>query len=266
MTTEISGATKIFGIIADPIQHVQTPQVFNDVLRARGVDGVLVPFHISKDDLAACIDGLRHMRNLGGLIVTVPHKVRMLAMCDEVTERARRIEAVNVVRREHDGRLVADMLDGEGFVSGLRHGGIEPAGKRVYLAGAGGAANAIAFALADARVSHLTVANRTKIKAQELCERIREYYPDLRVDVGTDDPYGHEVLVNATSLGLCTSDPLPFDVSRLAPSSIVAEIIMKPAETSLMAVARSRGCRIHPGLPMLQSQIALLADFLKVGQ
>ena len=266
MTSEISGATKVFGIIADPIQHVQTPQVFNKVVRARGVDGVLVPFHVSKDDLAACVNGLRRMRNLGGLIVTVPHKVRMISMCDEVTERARRIEAVNVVRREDDGRLVADMLDGEGFVSGLRYGGIEPAGRRVYLAGAGGAANAIAFALAEARVSHLTVANRTTSKAQELCERMREYYPDLRVDVGTDDPHGHDLLVNATSLGLRTSDPLPFDVSRLAPSSIVAEIIMKPAETSLMAVARGKGCCVHPGLPMLQSQIALLADFLKVGR
>src|SRR5215217_1144577 len=120
MISEISGATKIFGIIADPIQHVQTPQVFNDFLRTRGVDGVLVPLHISKDDFAGCIDGLRRMRNLGGLIVTVPHKVRMIGMCDEVTERARRIEAVNVVRREHDCRLVADMLDGEGFISGLR--------------------------------------------------------------------------------------------------------------------------------------------------
>jgi shikimate dehydrogenase len=264
MISEISGATKIFGIIADPIQHVQTPQVFNDFLRTRGVDGVLVPLHISKDDFAGCIDGLRRMRNLGGLIVTVPHKVRMIGMCDEVTERARRIEAVNVVRREHDCRLVADMLDGEGFVSGLRQGGIEPAGKRVYLAGAGGAAKAIAFALAEARVRHLTVANRTTSKAQGLCERIREYYPDLRVDVGTDVPYDHDLLVNATSLGLRTSDPLPFDVSRLTPSSTVAEIIMKPAETPLMAVARSKGCRVHPGLPMLQSQIALLADFLKV--
>jgi shikimate dehydrogenase len=264
MITTITGATKVYGIVADPITHVKTPQAMNDLMRRRGVDGVMIPFHVRADNLSTWVEGLRRIENFGGMIVTVPHKTPMLHLCDEVTDRARKIGAVNTVRRDATGRLVADMLDGEGFVAGLRRGGIEPLRQRVYLAGAGGAANAIAVALADAHVCRLTVFNRTSSKAEELCERIRRHYPQLQVQVGTNDPSDHDLIVNATSLGLRSSDPLPLDADRLTPRSTVAEIIMQPEETPLLAAARERGCRVHPGRPMLMCQIEAMADFMMI--
>ena len=146
---EISGHTRLFGILADPIHHVKTPQRMNEHFARLGFDGVCVPFHARPAELAQVVQGLRLLQNLGGFIVTMPHKTAILDLVDEATPVARKIGAANVVRRDADGRLTAHMLDGEGFVGGLIEAGVDPKGKSAYLAGAGGAANAIGFALAQ---------------------------------------------------------------------------------------------------------------------
>lgn len=260
--SEITGRTRLFAIVADPIGHVRTPQVFNARFAARGTDAVLVPFHVDAAGLPEAFRAFRAMKNLGGLIVTVPHKTAAVALCDAVGETGRAVGAVNTIRREPDGRLVADMFDGEGFLAGLRAEGIEPGGRRVYLAGAGGAANAIAFALARAGVARLTVANRTARKAEELVARLRERFAGLDAAVGDPSPAGHDLVVNATSLGLRPDDPLPLDAAGLAPGATVAEIIMKPERTALLLEAAGRGCRVHLGRHMLDCQIELMARFM----
>ncbi|MFF7710135.1 shikimate dehydrogenase family protein [Pseudomonas sp. NPDC007930] len=257
--TEISGNTRLYAIIADPIHHVKTPQAINALFRRRGQDRVMVPFHVPAEALAATVQGLRGLANLEGFIVTVPHKSAMLALCDRASAHARAIGAVNAVRRTAAGELVGEMLDGLGFVAGLRQEGIEPAGMSVYLAGAGGAANAIAFALAEAGIARLTVANRTAAKAEDLLQRLRQAYPALPVARGSGDPSGHALVVNATSLGLREHDPLPCHAERLSPEQVVAEIIMQPVHTPLLQAAAARGCRIQPGLPMLLCQVELMA-------
>ncbi len=259
---QITGHTRFLAIVADPIHHVKTPQRINELLRAHRIDAVMVPLHVAAEDLATVMNALRHVPNFSGCVVTVPHKTKALALCDEVSDEARQIGAVNVVHRLPDGRLRGGMLDGNGFVGGLRGGGIEPVGLSVYLAGAGGAASAIAFSLAQAGVRHLTIANRSAEKAADLVERLRREYPTLTASVGTSDPSGHDIVVNATSLGLRPGDALPLDVSKLDPSQIIAEIIMDPAETDLLKAARARGCRVHEGAPMLASQIRLMAAFM----
>ncbi|WP_454689981.1 shikimate dehydrogenase family protein [Achromobacter aloeverae] len=260
----ITGETRIYGILADPIHHVQTPQRMNEHFAALGHDGVLVPLHAGADTLAQVMQGLRGLRNLGGVIVTVPHKTAIVGLCDEVSDSARLIGAANVVRREADGRMVGHMLDGEGFVGGLRDAGVEPRGRSAYLAGAGGAANAIAFALVQAGVSRLTIANRTRAKAEDLKQRLARLDAAADVVVGTPDPSGHDLVVNATSLGLREGDALPLDAARLTPNQRVCEIIMQPRETALLRAARQRGCPVHYGAPMLAAQIALMARFLGV--
>lgn len=259
---EITGNTRISAIIADPIHHVKTPQGINARLLANGVDGVLVPVHVSAAELPSVVEGFRAMKNLQGFIVTVPHKSAILALCDEVEEDAQRIGAVNVVRRDENGRLHGYMLDGEGFVAGLKGANITLANQTAYMAGAGGAANAIAFALAKNGVKQLTIANRTAEKAEDLIARVSKAYPNCQYQLGTRDPSGHDLVINATSLGLRSEDPLPLDAERLTPNQTVAEIIMQPAETALLAAAKKQDCRVHPGLPMLQNQLALMTKIL----
>ncbi len=263
---EITGQTKLYCIVADPILQVKTPQTMNKLLAERAVDGILVPTHVPSAGLQAFMTGMRGVLNLGGIVVTVPHKTSIVAMCDEVTPAAATVGAVNVIRREADGRLIGDILDGKGFVAGLQSKGIEPRGQSVFLAGAGGAANAIAFALAGSGVSRLTIYNRTPAKAQDMIARIAKVYPDVRMEVGSGNPAGHDLVVNATSLGMVPTDALPFAVEHLTPDQTVAEIIMKPELTPLLEAAQKKGCRIQYGLPMLQCQIGLMADFMGIGK
>lgn len=262
LTLEITGQTRFLAILADPIHHVKTPQRINALLRAHGIDAVMVPLHVGPGQLATVMNALRHIGNFDGCVVTVPHKTEALQYCDELSAEARQIGAINVVRRLPDGRFRGGMLDGIAFVDGLRGAGINIAGDAVYLAGAGGAARAIAFALAEKGVQRLTVANRSVDKATDLVERVRAAYPAIKVGIGGTDPSGHNLVVNATSLGLRAGDPLPLDVSRLEPNQIVAEIIMEPADTALLIAARARGCRVHEGAPMLANQIPHMAAFM----
>ena len=258
----ITGLTRLFGIVADPISQVRTPEVLNAWFDAEGVDGVLVPFHVGPDGLAAAFDAFRQMRNLGGFIVTVPHKTAAVALCDEISDAARAMAAVNTIRREPDGRLVGDMFDGKGFVAGLKAEGHDPAGRSVLLVGAGGAAAAIAYALAQAGVARLGIANRTRSKAEAMAQRVMQGMPDAVVEAAEANARGYDIVVNATSLGMRDDDPLPLDVATLSRSTLVAEIIMKPEMTQLLQVAQAKGCPIHLGRHMLDQQARLMGRFM----
>ena len=260
--TNVSGKTKLYGIVADPIGQVKAPEMMRQVFEQRGIDGVLMPMHVAPQDLAAFTQALRGIQNFGGMVVTVPHKTTIGVLCDEITAAARTVGAVNIVRRDPDGRLFGDILDGRGFVAGLRLHGIEPKGKKIFLAGAGGAANAIAFALAESGVEQLTVYNRSATKVRAMFARLAPLYPQIKLTVGTRDPQGYELVINATSLGMASTDPLPLDTDRLSSEQIVAEIIMAPTLTPLLAAAQGKGCRIQYGSPMLACQIELMADFM----
>lgn len=259
--TEITGHTRLYGILADPVAQVKTPQVMAEVFARHGVDGVLVPMQVAPDGLRQVVDGLRRMKNFGGFIATMPHKPAMLGLCDVIEGDGARIGAVNCVRREEDGRMVGAMLDGIGFVTGLRQAGIDPSGRRILLAGAGGAASAIAFALAEAGAEALTILNRTAARAEDLAARVAAAYPSCATSgTGTaGDVGGYDLIANATSAGLRAGDPLPLPVEALHAGQVVAEAIMEPAETPLLAEARARGATVHPGLPMLRCQIELMA-------
>lgn len=259
---EISGRTRVWSILADPIIQVKAPQMLNAVMAEQNVDGVMVPMHVAADDLPMALQGLRRMQNWQGCVVTVPHKSPIVDLLDRVSPAARSVGAVNVVRRTSDGQLVGDILDGVGFVRGLANHGINPRGMSAYLAGAGGAANAIGFALADAGISRLAIANRTASKAHNLVEKIAKAFPSLPVEVADRNPADYDLVINATSLGMKSDDALPFAVDHLTPDQTVAEIIMVPEETAIMAAARAKGCRVHPGRPMLLAQRDLMIEYL----
>ena len=177
MTAGITGATRVYLHLAHPSAHARTPQVMNAEFARRGVDAVAVSADVAPGDLGGFARGLRGWRNLAGLSVTMPHKEALAAHVDELAGQAALIGAVNVVRREADGRLVAANTDGPGFIVGLREAGHELAGRRVLLAGAGGAGRAVAFAVAEAGAASLTVANRTAARADRLARDIAAAIP-----------------------------------------------------------------------------------------
>lgn len=261
-TLDVTGTTRVYGVIADPIAHVRAPMVFNPLFEERGIDAVMVPVHAPADRLKAVLEGLRAQPNFGGLAVTVPHKLSIMELCDEVGWQGRLVGAVNAVRFDAQRRMIGDNFDGAGFVAGMRAEGHEVTGRAVLQLGAGGAGRAIAFALADAGVSKLVIHNRTRRKAEELATAVSVAYPEISVSVGDADPDGCEIVINTTSAGLHEGDPLPIDHRFLVPGLLVAEIIMIPERTRLLESALENGCEIHFGRHMLDKQINLIGGFL----
>lgn len=256
----LTGHTAVLAIIADPVAQARTPAMANAALAARGVDAVLVPFQVADGALAAAVAGLRAIDTFKGAVVSMPHKVTVASLMDALTPEARMAGACNAIRRAPDGRLEGTTLDGEGFVAGLRGAGHDVRGRRVFMAGAGGAAAAIAFALAKHGAGALTLYNRTRSKADDLAARVRAAYPS--VTVATDGgPSGHDVVVNATSIGMRPDDPSPVDPSGLGPDMVAADVILRPGTAFLVEAAR-RGAIAHGGEPMLAAQIELLLDYL----
>ena len=262
--TDITGKTGVWVHLAHPSAHVRATSTFNRAFRERGLDVVAVSSDVAPADLPALVRGLRGWRNLAGIGVTMPHKEPIAALCDEVVGLGKLIQSVNAVRREPDGRLIGANTDGSGFLAGLRQAGYDPAGQRTLLVGIGGAGRAIAFSLAEAGVTRLTLANRTAAKAHAVAADVMAAFPQTTVQVGPADPTGYDLVVNATPLGMRDGDPLPLDASQLTKATVVAEIIIVPERTRLLLEAERRGCRIHFGLPMLTCQIDEVIKFLRL--
>ncbi|WP_026621517.1 shikimate dehydrogenase (plasmid) [Ensifer sp. WSM1721] len=258
----ISGTTKIFYMLAHPIAHVRTPEVINPVFAARGIDAVMVPVHFSPEDFATGWEALKGTRNLGGIVVSVPHKEQAYALSDEVDRAAEELGAANVIRRDPDGRMIATNMDGLGFLRGMLNGGRDAEGRDVLLVGAGGAGKAIAFGLAKSGSKSIRISDVDPERAEVLAADIKNRYPDQTVTAGSPNLDGIDMLVNATPCGLHPeTDPLPVDIADLRPDILVADIIMKPRETPLLQAATARGCQVRYGAGMLDSQIELMVSF-----
>jgi shikimate dehydrogenase len=260
----ITGRTGILFILADPVAHVVGSHRLNERFAADGLDVAVSPLHVRGADLPVVIDALRRMHNVRGFGITIPHKIDVVGLLDATTARAARIGAVNFVRRDDDGRLTGDNLDGQGFVDGLRRGGIHLRGRRVLQLGAGGAGRAVAFGVAEAGARELVIHNRTRERAERLAADVAAAHPACTTSAGPDDPRGFDLVVNTTSMGMHEEDPLPLDVRQLDSGTDVAEIIMTPTITPLLAAAQQRGCRTSLGASMLDEQYILVKQLLGI--
>jgi shikimate dehydrogenase len=259
---QISGRTSYFAQLADPVVHVRFPGVLQPAIDALGHDVAVVPLHVGADGLAPVVAAMRHWRNLLGVGVTMPHKQAIVPLLDRTTRLAGLVGAVNAVRREPDGSLLGDNLDGRGFVKGLRERGVDPAGMRALLVGAGGVARAIAFALADAGVADLRVANRTAASAERLAAEVAAAFPSCATSAGDADPAGRDLVVNGTSLGMQETDDLPVPAAALTAAMVVADVVMAPGGTPLVRAGEAAGARTMPGEGMLGTQVPLVLALL----
>jgi shikimate dehydrogenase len=209
---------------------------------------------------------IRRIANVVGFGVTIPHKMAAVGLVDELTDAARDIGAVNFVRRNKDGRLTGHNVDGEGFLAGLADHDVAVADASVLQIGAGGVGRAIAFALAGAGAGPIHLVNRDQARAEDLAEAIRARRHGVEIHAHPDEDTvpdkDFDLVINATSLGMHEGDRLPVRPSRLSPSATVAEVIMAPARTPLLAEAERIGCRTVPGMAMMRPQPLLVARFL----
>ncbi len=263
---QVSGKTRVFMVLGDPVSQVLAPQLFNPIFERHGVDAILVPAHVRREDAPGFMGQVLKAGNIDGLWLTIPHKplaMDLLARCDR---HARLAQAVNAVRRNADGSLEGAMFDGRGFTRSLHHFGFAVAGKRVLVVGAaGGAGTAIACALLDEAPQLLALGDLGE-RAQALAQRLAPHAGVTQVVAAGNDPAGFDLVINATPLGLSRTDPLPFDAARLDAGAQVVDILMKPAGTPLLEACAARGIEARPGFEMLVQQVPDYLDFFGLAE
>jgi shikimate dehydrogenase len=258
----ISGETRLYMIVGDPIAQAGSPALFNAVFRRRNLPAVLVPAHVEGPSLPRFLRGLRGLKNLDGLVITVPHKIAAMDCVDRIGENGRKVGSINAIRCQADGTWAGDNFDGLGCIAGLRAAGHELRGRHLLLLGAGGAGRAVAHAFADAGAARVWVFDPDAGRCAYLADALRAAHPGLLVETGSPDPRGFDTVANCTPLGMKTQDALPVDVDRIAPGTLVVELVLRPATTRLLQVCAARGCAVQPGLGTLQGQVELILDFV----
>ncbi|MCJ7743211.1 MAG: shikimate dehydrogenase, partial [Dehalococcoidales bacterium] len=253
----VSGKTRICGLIGDPVEHSMSPAMQNAAFRELALDYIYVPFRVKSTELGQAIAGMRAL-NIRGLNVTVPHKVAVVQFLDKLDPLAEKIGAVNTIVND-DGVLTGYNTDATGFLQALLAREIEPAGKTAVILGAGGAARAIAFILAE-RGATLLILNRALELdwAEELARRLSATFNkkvkalELNRENLMPALDKADILVNATSVGMSPrADETPVPAGLLRPGLIVYDIVYNPMKTRLLREAEAAGASTIGGVDML---------------
>jgi shikimate dehydrogenase len=257
----ITGTTRLIAHIGYPTESFKAPMIYNPYFERHGIDAVVVPMGCRPEDFPEFLKLVFRLSNIHGALITMPHKITTVGLLDEVLTTARIAGSCNAVRLGEGGRLVGDMFDGEGFVRGVRRKGRALEGASALVVGGGGVGSAIAASLAKAGVARLAVFDANAEAMESLAARLRDHYPALAVETGSNDPAGFDLVVNATPLGMKPGDLMPVDIERIAPSTFVGEVVMKEEITPFLAAARARGCPFQVGSDMLFEQIPAYLEF-----
>ena len=226
----------------------------NAAFAALGLNWHYVALEVEPENLRAAIEDAR-MKGFAGLNLTVPHKLLAVDMVDELDISAKTWGAVNTIKFEN-GRAIGFNTDADGLVNSLREDlAVELRGAKVLLLGAGGAGRTAALKLAAEKVAELFLANRTVSKAEEIAVEIKKQFPSVKISVGYPKT-NVDLVLNATSYGLKPDDGSPLDEKQfsLKQARAVYDMIYKPAETKLLAVAKAAGCKTANGIGMLVHQ------------
>ena len=261
----ISGKTTLIAHLGYPTESFKAPLIYNPWFEKVGIDAVVVPMGIKADDYPPFFKSLFKLTNIRGALITMPHKVTTVGMVDEVSTTAKVAGSCNAVLRRDDGTLLGDMFDGSGFTRGLRRKGFVVKGAACLIVGTGGVGSAIAASVAAERPRSIALFDAAPAAAEALAARLRRHYPGIPVNVGTNDPAGYDLVVNATPLGMNDDDGLPFDTERLSAETFVGEVVMKQEMTPLLRASEARGCRFQVGTDMLFEQIPAYLEFFGLG-
>jgi shikimate dehydrogenase len=257
----INGNTQLIAHIGYPTHSFKSPMIYNPYFASAGINAVVVPMGCQTPDYPVFLKSVFNLTNICGALITMPHKVVTVGLLDEVTATVRVAGACNAVKKLADGRLVGDMFDGAGFVRGVQRKGFDLVGKRVLVVGSGGVGCAIAASLAGTGIAAISLFDVNTASAEALGQRLKQNYPQIDVRTGSNDPAHHDLVVNATPMGMNEGDALPMDVSRISPDAFVGEVVMRTEMTAFLQAAQNRGCRVQVGSDMLFEQIPAYLEY-----
>jgi shikimate dehydrogenase len=264
----ITGHTRVVGLLGGDVRYSLSLRLHNEAFASLGLDWVYLPLPVTPGDETRLVEAVRGMRAMGfvGANVTMPFKEAVIPYLDEITPAAARIGAVNTVRIDGAGRLIGGNTDSAGFISDLSANGVSLPGRPVVILGAGGAARAVAFGLAERGCGPMIIANRTSQRADRLREELARYFPAQRVTVTpwplrADNIDPDALIVNCTPVGMHnvrtpTGADSPWPI-RFSPDQVVVDLVYAPLVTPMLAAARADGARALTGLGMLVQQAAL---------
>lgn len=262
MEKRISGHTKLLALIGSPVGHSGSPAMYNYCFEKLGLDYAYVAFDVKEEGVKQALEAMR-LFDMRGVNVTMPDKVEAAKYMDELSPAAQIIGAVNTIVNE-DGKLIGHMTDGEGFVNNLKDHGVFIEGKKLVVAGGGGAATAIQVQCALDGAKEITIFNKKDsffARTEETAEKIKAAVPTCVVNVYDIDDEAKlkeeiasaDIFVNATIVGMKPMDDQSIikDLSMLRSDLVVADIVYNPEETKLLKDAKTAGCTCVGGKGML---------------
>lgn len=266
VTPDISGTTRIFPVIGWPVEQVKAPILFNTYFKRHQIDARVIPLKIAPESYNAAVRMLMSIENVGGILVSIPHKPMSVTAVDQVSKRALLAGACNAIYKNNSGGLSGDLIDGEGFIRAFdrtcKQSGtaFDWTNSTALIVGSGGVGCAVAEALATRAIGCIAIYDTQLAKARQLQQRLQSAFPATQISISAPSAVGFDLVVNSTPLGMLENDPLPVDLNGIAASCIVADCGMKIEMSQLLTQAALRGCRIQKGKEMLLEQAPLYLD------
>jgi len=265
MTNRIQGTTTLLGLIGYPLKHSKSPHMHNTSFEALGLDHVYMAFEVQDGHIKEALDALKLFNAIGGNI-TMPHKKKVVEYLDDISPDAKIIGSVNTIKIDENKKITGYNTDGRGFVKALGENGVEFKGKKIVIAGAGGAARAVVTQLAFDGAGEIVLFNRTLGNAEEITDNINKNIPTCKARAEemneaklVEEIQDAAILVNCTSLGMkATIDQAIISSADQLPKGIfVADIVYDPDQTKLLKLAEEAGCKFMNGLMMMIWQGAI---------
>jgi shikimate dehydrogenase len=253
---------KLFAVIGEPIAHSMSPHMHNDLFQHYSIDAHYHPLLVKRGDLKAAVLGLKAI-GISGFNVTIPHKIEILKYLDEVDSLAEQIGAVNTVVNEK-GKLIGYNTDGLGFLAGLKAITNDFLNHKILIIGAGGAARAIYYTLANSGVQSMDICNRTIEKAYRLIQECpyQTQSQGLTIEHAESLLQNYSIIIQTTNIGMAPYDnQLPLSLNHLASGSVVSDIIYNPLETAFLKEANVKQAIIQNGIDMFVHQGALAFQY-----
>ena len=257
----LNGDTRIIAHVGYPTTTFKSPMIYNPWFEKRGINAAVVPLGVKSEDFARAFPEICRFTNFHGALITMPHKIAVIGLIDEVSTAVKVAGSCNAVRRTPTADWSATCSTARGSCAEWRGTAARSPARSVLVVGSGGVGSAIAASSAAAGAAEIGLYDVSAAAMEALAGRLRQNYPRLKVSLGSNDPTGFDVVVNATPLGMKAGDPMPVDVSRLSPSTYVGEVVMKQETTAFLAAARARGCETQIGIDMLFEQIPAYLEF-----
>ncbi len=260
-----TGAATVVAMIGNPMAHAKMPALLNGWFADEGMNALMAPIDLDEQTVPSFFETIRGWNNCPGFILTAPHKQQAVNLVDTISDRAKFLNAVNIVLRSAGGQLHGDNLDGQGFVSGLVDCGFSPQGKSVALFGAGAGGAAIALALIEQGVSNMSLTDLNQEQADLLSAKLSDLSDcnvRSKIPVKLTE---FDLIINATTVGVGGTGAV-CSLASVHPDAMISDIVAGGEPTPWLAEAKEKGCRTMTGVEMARGQFQLMVGALGLAE